>query len=746
MVFSALTCMVGMAVGAACVNAPFKDGDRVVFWGDSITHGGTYTKMLADFYLTRYPDRTVRFYNAGVSGDNAGDAFSRFEEDVLRRNPTVVTFMFGMNDSWRDNYCPDLLADPKHRARLPAIERACFVKYTNNMTRLVHAVSSKCPDARKIFLTPTPTDDTCKPKPDGMKPVPPLTGTVGALGRFADFEKSFADVFNAGVIDFLGPFTNLVAREQEKNPAFTLLRRDRVHPIAPGHLYMTYEFLRQQGVDGTVSDVTIRAKDGRAVDKALKNATVQDVVWDKKKARLSFKVLEKALPWPIQSDALAALDLAPIVNELNREMLTVYQLPEGSYVLSIDGTEVGRHSAAELAKGINLARNGRTPQFRQAAMLEAKNAERCQIERKQLRMFAASRWMLRKRKVDPDDFAAVQKYYEGLDEKERKGYFESFLSAYLAYYKNKSAIEADQESRYDELLKLRKPIAHEYVIEKVCPEEAEGPVVRFGIVADLHFADKPSDDRGRGGVRSYRESGRKLTEAVSVFNACALDFVIELGDLKDFSKDRTATLRCLDEIERIFAGFKGPRYHVLGNHDFDCLTPGEFLSHVTNAGSQMARGYYSFCVKGVKFIVLDACYDSGLRHYSRQNPWDDANVPQDELLWLKKELASTEGHAVVFCHQRLDTAAADCHAVRNAAEVRSVLEFSKKVSAVVTGHDHNGGFAVVGGIPYYSMLAMVCGAGVGANSYAEMCLYADGSVSVTGWHGARSLKRRCERD
>ena len=59
-----------MIVAASCLAlaagaAPFGDGDRVVFWGDSITHGGSYVKMLADFYLTRYPDRAVRFYNAG---------------------------------------------------------------------------------------------------------------------------------------------------------------------------------------------------------------------------------------------------------------------------------------------------------------------------------------------------------------------------------------------------------------------------------------------------------------------------------------------------------------------------------------------------------------------------------------------------------------------------------------------------------------------------------------------------------
>ena len=444
---------------------PFKDGDRVVFWGDSITHGGTYPKMISDFYLTRYPESTIRFYNAGVSGDNAGDAFSRFGDDIVRRAPTAVTYMFGMNDSWRGNYHPDKLADPAHRAALPELEHTCYTNFVANMDRLVRETARRFPAARKIFLTPTPTDDTCRPADDGQPPVPPLTGTVAALGRFADFEKDALRHYGAELVDFLDPFTNLVAREQAKNPAFTLLRRDRVHPTAPGHLVMTYEFLRQQGVRGSVSEVLIQAKNATAVSEALKNATVSDIRWEADANRLSFTMLEGALPWPMQPDAVAALDLVPVTDELNREILAVQQLPEGRYALTIDGTEVGEWDATELAAGVNLARNEKTPQFKQAALLEEKNAARCEIERNKLRMIAASRRILRKQKVNPDDLGAVQRHYDGLSDEKRNGYFERRFPDYIAEFGNKAALEDEQEARYDELLKLRQPVPHRYVLE-----------------------------------------------------------------------------------------------------------------------------------------------------------------------------------------------------------------------------------------------------------------------------------------
>ena len=270
--------------------------------------------------------------------------------------------------------------------------------------------------------------------------------------------------------------------------------------------------------------------------------------------------------------------------------------------------------------------------------------------------------------------------------------------------------------------------------------------VRFGLVTDIHYADHDPDPAPVGvvGRRYYRESARKLDEAVAVFNRLGLDFAIELGDFKDLSADKEATLEHLRAIEGRFARFDGPRYHVYGNHDFDCLTPQELGAQLMNGDRPMESGHYSFEANGVTFIVLDACYDSKLDHYSCNNPWDDANVPPDEIEWLRRELAAARDHAVVFCHQRLDPSAEPRHLVRNAAEVRRALEASGKVIAVVTGHQHKGGFNVVNGIPYYSLRAMVCDTGDEANSFAEMAIYADGTFTVTGWRNAVSYRTKGE--
>ncbi|MDR1092030.1 MAG: hypothetical protein LBL79_13220, partial [Prevotella sp.] len=75
----------------------FKDGDRVVFLGNSITHGGHYHSYLWLYYMTRFPDMKLTVFNAGVGGDWAGDMVSRLDGDVFSKRPTVLITTFGMN-------------------------------------------------------------------------------------------------------------------------------------------------------------------------------------------------------------------------------------------------------------------------------------------------------------------------------------------------------------------------------------------------------------------------------------------------------------------------------------------------------------------------------------------------------------------------------------------------------------------------------------------------------------------------
>ena len=69
----AILCVAVTCLGAAEFKKPvtsldLQNGDTLVFLGDSITHQVLYTQYVEDYYYTRYPNRRIRFHNAGVSG------------------------------------------------------------------------------------------------------------------------------------------------------------------------------------------------------------------------------------------------------------------------------------------------------------------------------------------------------------------------------------------------------------------------------------------------------------------------------------------------------------------------------------------------------------------------------------------------------------------------------------------------------------------------------------------------------
>ncbi len=272
------------------------------------------------------------------------------------------------------------------------------------------------------------------------------------------------------------------------------------------------------------------------------------------------------------------------------------------------------------------------------------------------------------------------------------------------------------------------------------PAPGAAAPVRFGLIADLHYAD-----RDPAGGRMYRESTAKLAEFVETMNAEKADFIVELGDFKDqdIQPVPVRTLSFLRTIEAVLAGFKGPRYHALGNHDEDSLTKAEFLAAAPNTGIPPSKTYYSFDLRGVHFVVLDPNFRSDGREFSRGDfAWEDCNFPPAELDWLQADLAAGRGPAVVFVHQQLDGEGA--YYVKNAAAARRILSDSQRVRAVFQGHRHEGGFSEIDGIAYITLKAAGEGSGPANNAYVLAQAAPDGTVRIRGFHKLASESRTLE--
>ena len=323
-----------------------KNGDTVVFYGDSITEQNYYNQFVELYSVTRFPSRRLHFYGAGVGGDRVtggggGTIDERLTRDVFPLKPTVVTVMLGMNDG-------------SYQPTTAAIENT----YTKGYEHLLTSVREHLPGVRLTLIGPSPYDDVTRTDwfPGGYN---------GVMTHFADLDKGLAQKFDGTFVDFNRPVVAALEKAQALDPLVAkLLLPDRVHPDPLAHWVMAEALLKGWNAPALVSSVTIDGWAGKATD--AENATVSDVA--RTAGALQWTETENGLPLPLigdnQGQALL-LQLTDIEQVLNQEPLRVTGLDAGQYKLTIDGQLVGTFAAEELEKGINLAEYG-TPMRHQA--------------------------------------------------------------------------------------------------------------------------------------------------------------------------------------------------------------------------------------------------------------------------------------------------------------------------------------------------------------------------------------------
>lgn len=260
---------------------------------------------------------------------------------------------------------------------------------------------------------------------------------------------------------------------------------------------------------------------------------------------------------------------------------------------------------------------------------------------------------------------------------------------------------------------------------------SRGPVIRLGLMTDLHHADKPP-----AGTRHYRDTLAKVRESVAAFNSVRAELAVELGDFIDAAEDIDSELGFLATVEAEYEKFGGDRHYVIGNHCVWRLTKEQFLS---NSGAR--QEHYSFDAGGFHFVVLDACYrEDGVPYGNRNFEWTDTDIPPAERGWLRDDLAATDRPTIVFCHQRLDVSGP--HGVKSGPLVRDILERSEKVLAVFQGHSHQNEYRELNGIHYCVLAATVEGAGLRNNAYAILELHANGLMKLDGYRTQASHRLR----
>ncbi len=221
-------------------------------------------------------------------------------------------------------------------------------------------------------------------------------------------------------------------------------------------------------------------------------------------------------------------------------------------------------------------------------------------------------------------------------------------------------------------------------------------MLKLGIVGDIHCGPDTEEMLGSRAPAMLEIFG----EAMQRFQPHA---IIDLGDrINDIAagQDRQRSTW----VRRQLLGVGVPVLHLHGNHDVVNLSKSELDDTLEKRGP-----YESVDLGGVRIVLLD----------SQDPPFDrtggEIGPAQEE--WLRANVTEATHPALVFCHHALDEQSVDGHwyfaahpahaFVQNRAAVRKILEQSRRVRAVFSGHLHWTRTTAVNGIPYVTVGSLV---------------------------------------
>ncbi|HEX8372015.1 MAG TPA: SGNH/GDSL hydrolase family protein [Chthoniobacterales bacterium] len=318
----------------------FRDGDRAVFIGDSITQQHRYSTLIESYVLSRFPTWNISFRHTGWDGDtmampSRGGLEGAFARDVAPLRPTAATVDYGMNDGRGGD--------------------AAYEAYLTN----ARALTGKLKEfgSRVTLVSPSPEEKYEAGMPAG-------SSYNNMLLKYSDGLQQVATETDVPYIDQIRP---MIATIEASRSASVLgatgdprLIPDGVHPSWAGHLVMATYLLKGLNAPALVSSVEINAAEGPRYQAKTQNATVTPLEVSSGAGAtvpLTFTRLDNALPWPIHPETKLAQSLPGItpLQDLSRYELKIANLAAPRYEIRIDDIAVGTWTKEELAAGINLS-------------------------------------------------------------------------------------------------------------------------------------------------------------------------------------------------------------------------------------------------------------------------------------------------------------------------------------------------------------------------------------------------------
>ena len=208
-------------VGCGVSQHFLQKGDRIIFFGDSITQLGVkpkgYVTIIQDSLRALRGEINAEVIGAGISGNKVTDLQKRLQHDVLDKKPTVVVIYIGINDVW--HYAlPNLKGTPKE-------------EFESGLKEIIGAIQNT--GARVILCTPSVIGE----KNDGTNPQDAM------LDQYSVISRRVAKDTGSRLCDLRKMFTEYLKSHNLHNEEKGILTYDRVHLSDDGNRFVAEQLL-----------------------------------------------------------------------------------------------------------------------------------------------------------------------------------------------------------------------------------------------------------------------------------------------------------------------------------------------------------------------------------------------------------------------------------------------------------------------------------------------------------------------
>ncbi len=197
-------------------------GERIVFFGDSITEQGElpggYVSLIRDTLQRHAVKPSPEVIGAGVSGNRVPDLLARVDRDVLARHPMVVVVYIGINDVWHFT--------------LPSGKGTPREEYRRGTRILLQRIMAT--GAHVMLCTPSVIGE----RYDGSNSLDPMLEEYSAISR------SVASDTGAWLCDLRKSFVEYLKQHNPQYKEAGVLTIDSVHLNEAGNRFVAAEILK----------------------------------------------------------------------------------------------------------------------------------------------------------------------------------------------------------------------------------------------------------------------------------------------------------------------------------------------------------------------------------------------------------------------------------------------------------------------------------------------------------------------